>query len=516
MACQFADCELDLGRFELRRGGSAVAIERRILLLLTHLVQNRHRLVTRDELAQAIWPGRVATDASIASGVRAARQAIGDDGVAQELIRTVHGQGFRFVAQVREIVAACPLADVGRDDEGSAMPSRPSIAVLRFRQPTPARGLGILNQALPHEIIQALSRLRWLAVIDRASSFRVSRAPSSRRDATDALGVNYLLTGLIESGNRRLAVHTELIDARSDTVVWGDRLQAPIDEVDDLRRRITAHIIASIDWQIPLHEARIHAITPLEHLDAWANYHHGVSRLFGFTPEANRTARHCFERAIALDPVFARAHAGLSFTSFVDAFLHLVPDTRRAADEARRHAVRGLELDPLDPFVNFTMGRSLWLTDELEPAALWLQRALDLNPNYAQAFYSRALTAMLAGDVQEVPGRLDMALQLSPLDPMLYAMHAVRAMTLIQSRDHAQAALWADRAAASPGAHHIIAMIAALANGLARRPEQAERWRHQVRITRSEACVRHFFDALPIRNIGARTVMQAELARQGF
>src|SRR5690606_26206743 len=125
------------------------------------------------------------------------------------------------------------------------------------------------------------------------------------------------------------------------------------------------------------------------------------------------------ERAVALDPGFARAHAGLSFTSFLDAFLHLVPDVDAATQAAPRHAERGLELDPLDPFANFIMGRSHWLTDEPETALDWLTRATTLNPNYAQGFYASAFTSMVIGNGSATEAGLDTALLLSPLDPLL-------------------------------------------------------------------------------------------------
>src|SRR5690606_23003223 len=123
-------------------------------------------------------------------------------------------------------------------------------------------------------------------------------------------------------------------------------------------------------------------------LDAWAHYHIGLGHLYRFTAADNALAKRCFERAVTVDPQLARAHAGLSFTSFVDAFLRLTAEPAQAARNARRHAERGLELDPLDPFANFTMGRTFWLSDEPEIATDWLARATMLNPNYAQGFYA--------------------------------------------------------------------------------------------------------------------------------
>ena len=254
----------------------------------------------------------------------------------------------------------------------------------------------------------------------------------------------------------------------------------------------------------------------LETLDAWANYHLGLQHLYRFTTNDNQRAKGLFERAVMLDPHFARAHAGLSFTSFLEAFLHLGPHLKEATRAARHHAERWLELASLDPFANFTMGRSHWLTDDLDAAAEWLARATTLNPNYAQGFYSSAMTSMLTGNLAATEVGLDTALQLSPLDPLLYGMHGVRSQMFIQSGDYAAAARWGDRAAATPGAHYLIAMIAMVANGLAGRHDTAARWRQTVRQRKPDASAAHYFASFPTRDIVSRSLIADELCRHGF
>ncbi len=216
------------------------------------------------------------------------------------------------------------------------------------------------------------------------------------------------------------------------------------------------------------------------------------------------------------DPHFARAHAGLSFTCFLDAFLRLSPDPITAACAARRHAERSLELDALDPFANFTMGRSFWLTDEPEIAADWLARATALNPNYAQGFYASAFTAMLTGNAHATFAALDTSLRRSPLDPLLYGFHGVRALMLIQQEDYEAAAHWAARAATTPGAHYLIAMIALAANGLAGRHDQAARWRREVRRRKPDATAADYFAAFPTRDTVSRARIAAQLRQHGF
>ena len=376
--------------------------------------------------------------------------------------------------------------------------------------------LAILGDAIPHEVIEALSRLRWLAVIARGSSFRFRQVEADLDLVSTALAAHYVLSGIIESPDHTIAVTLELIDTSSREILWADRLVAPVDELGDLRARIVAHLVAALETHIPFNEARLARLSDPDSLDAWASYHVGLGHLYRFTAADTALAQACFERSVRVDPQFARAHAGLSFTSFLDAFLRQTPDPALAARNARRHAERSLELDALDPFANFTMGRSFWLTDEPEVAADWLARATALNPNYAQGFYAAAFTAMLTGNAPVTFAALDTSLHLSPLDPLLYGFHGVRAQMLLQQEDHQAAARWADRAATTPGAHYLMAMIALSANGLAGRHDQAARWRQKVRRLKPDATAADYFAAFPTRDTASRARIETELKRHGF
>jgi TolB-like protein/Flp pilus assembly protein TadD len=516
MAWVFGDHRLDPEKFELRRGSDTVGLEPQVLALLMHLIRHRDRMVTKDEIAEDLWPGRPVSDASISSCIRSARRAVSDDGHRQTTIQTVHGRGFRFVAEVVETVPA-RISHLTRGPEPDVQATgRPSIAILPFRPLSMAPDLEILADAIPCEIIQALSRLRWLAVIARGSSFRFRKPDPDLDLVATALGARYVLSGIIEAHSGGLAVTLELSDTSAREVLWGDRTTAPLDAIDDLRSRIVMHLVNALEVYVPLNEARTAQMAPIEALDAWANYHLGLQHLYRFTASDNLRAATCFERAVSLDPCFARAHAGLSFTSFIEAFLHLGPDVAQARRAARHHAEKGLQLDPLDPFVSFNMGRSYWLTHDLDAAAGWLDRATQLNPNYAQGYYSSALTSMLTGNLVATETGLDTALHLSPLDPLLYGMLGVRSQMHMQTGDYAAAARWGDKAATTPGAHYLIAMIAVAANGLAGRRDQAARWRHEVLRRKPDASAAQYFSAFPTRDTASRSLIAAELGRYGF
>jgi Tfp pilus assembly protein PilF len=242
----------------------------------------------------------------------------------------------------------------------------------------------------------------------------------------------------------------------------------------------------------------------------------GLQHVYRFNRADRAAARRLFEHAVARDPRFARAHAGLSFVHFQSAFLRQTDDVDGDAARARQCAERALELDPLDPFVNFTMGRSLWLTGELDTALAWLERSTALSPNYAQGVYACAWTEVISG--QGLPGRdhANLAMRLSPLDPLLYGMLGTRAFSHLMLGEDADAAQWAERAARSPGAHVLIAMIAAAVHAIAGNEERARAWAANVRERSPTLGHADFFRAFPIRDAAARGRTLQALVRLGF
>lgn len=183
---------------------------------------------------------------------------------------------------------------------------------------------------------------------------------------------------------------------------------------------------------------------------------------------------------------------------------------------ARRAAERGLELDPLDPFVNFTMGRTYWLEGDLDTSRVWLERATTTNPNYAEGIYAQAWTEVLGNDVTDSRRHVDLAMRLSPLDPLYYAMLAVRGLTHIARGEFAEGIRWSERAARSPGAHAFIAMIAMLSNAIAGHAARAEQWAAMVRERNDSLSADKFLRSFPMKPGDLRQRVSAALGSLGF
>ena len=524
MIYEFGSIELDLAKVELRDKGVPRSIEPQVFALIAYLAEHRDRMVSRDELFEKLWEGRVVSDSALSSRIKSARRALGDDGRTQAIIKTVHGQGLRFVADVRvqHDWAAEARPAVGEEPEKMApgpsaeATSRPSIAVLPFRTTGSPESWSAIADGLPHELITELARLRWLFVVARGSSFRLRADEPDPREVGRLLGVRYCLSGTVEVSGQQLVVTAELVDTRGGDVVWGERYTGNVHDVHAMREEIRVNILASLEIQIPLHEAGRARLTVPDNLDSWSAYHLGLQHIYRFNRRDNALAAEFFSRAVDQDATFARAHAGLSFVHFQTAFLRQADVFADAIRRARDCAQRGVDLDPLDPFVNFTMGRTYWLEGDLDRSLSWLERATSLSPNYAQGIYALAWTEFMAGITDSARQHVDLAMRLSPLDPLYYAMLSLRGMTHLAAGDDQAGAEWAERGARAPGAHVLISMIAAAAQALAGNDEHAGHWAADVR-RRNPALTRDdFFSAFPMKSTSIRTRISTALETLGF
>jgi TolB-like protein len=527
MIYRFHHFELDLATVELRAHGEIRSVEPQVFALLALLLENRDRLVSKDEIVEKVWDGRPVSDAAVASRVKSARQALGDDGQSQRFIRTIHRRGFRFVADTK-VLRRSPSQLVAQKDPATAEEnvgplarqlervSRPSLAVLPFRMIGDRERYEALGSALPDELISELSRLRWLFVTARGSSFRLRAGDSDFGDIGRILGVRYYLSGAIEVADRRLIVIVELVDTLDGGVVWADRFSGRIDDVHSMREEIRSRVLMALDLRIPLHEAGLARLAAPDDLDAWSAYHLGLQHVYRFNRTDNVIAAGLFQRAVRLDPRFARAHAGLSFVHFQTAFMRYTDDIAGEIRLARDFAERGLALDPLDPFVNFTMGRSFWLEGNLDSSLSWLERATAISPNYAQGIYARAWTEALAGQASEGRTHVDLAMRLSPIDPLYYAMMATRAITHMVVGENAAAVDWIERAARAPSAHVLIAMIAAAAQLLNGDLSRAALWATNVRERNASLNRDDFLRAFPMKSEPMRVRVMQALAQLGF
>lgn len=526
MIYAFGDFELDTDRVELRCAGVLIDVEPKVYDLLLLLAQNPGKIITRDEMIETLWQNRIVSDAAVASCLKSARKALDDQRSDNHFIKTIRGRGVRFLAKVRVVpdssapnlksVLSLSQTEAAVENHEAEVLNQPSIAVLPFGalgDLTISRGVA---EAMPHDLILELSRLRWLFVIARGSSFKYRSGVEDICEVGSRLHVSYLLTGYVESFNSDLTVLTELSDCHTGRVIWADRHRLKLDQIHEMRQTLTSEIISVLEIQISAYEANRARLKSPDNLDAWASYHLGLKHMYRFTAEDNERAAAYFKKAASCEPNFARAHAGLSFTHFQNAFVKYKDNPEFEIEQARRFAEISVDLDEFDPFANFNLGRSFWLEGRLEEGQTWLNRAVQFNPNYAQGVYCNGITATLMGNAESGQLFVDKAMRLSPLDPLYYAMSATRALTHMLRGDTEAAVNWAEIGMNSPGAHIHIKIIALIAYALHGREDDARALATLINKSGNLVTASDFLRAFPFRQSNDRSLILKILNKYGF
>lgn len=475
MLLTFRDCELDTRLFALRRAGRACPVEPLVFNLLAYLAQHRDRIVSRQELLGALWSGKVVSESALSSCIKAARQAVGDNGQAQHSIATLQRRGYRFVAPVEEGDPPC-LGGYGGTAAGlpappaeatTTAPHRVSLAVMPFADLSPTTSArGGTADALAHDIITRLAQLRSLFVIAQGTMFALHARSIGPQEAGQMLQVDYVVSGTVRHHDQRLVVTAELAEAHTARVVWADIFDRPLDDAFRVLDEIGSQIVATAASEIETAERRRALLKPPNSLDAWEAHHRGLWHMYRFNPDDNARARHFFEMAVRLDPTFASAHAGLSFTHFQNAFqgwARREPEIARALETAGQSLIA----DDRNPAAHWAMGRALWLCDRQDASVAELEQSVTLSPSFALGHYTLAFVHAQAGDPQAAVAASDHARRLSPVDPLLFGMLGARALALVRLGQFEEAARWAVQAAAQPNAHTHILGIAAYSLALA-------------------------------------------------
>ncbi len=520
MKLQFDPFELDTDRAELRSASGLVKLEPKVFRLLCLLVENNERVISREEMIAVVWSGRFISDAAVSTALKAVRKALGDDGDRQSFVRTVRGLGHRFVAPVRirrtEIGRGGPESQAKRPDDADGRGERPTVAVLPFSRIGLPDDFASLSDAIPADIISSLARLRWLRVIARESTFRFRSADVDLAGLHSVLGASYCLSGRVELFGKQLEVSVDLVDTRTGGLIWSNHFERPVADVHAVRHEIVGAVIAALDLQIPQTEAALARGKPVEHLDAWEAYHLGLSHVYRFNAHDNAIAGSLFRRATDLDPGFSTAFAARAFTSFQDAMMGYVPDRQAALAAVRFAAERSVELDPLDPYANAAMGRLHILTGSPDDGLVWLDRSVELSPNYAKGHYSRAYLQVIRCQTVATRAGIEMAIGLSPLDPLLASMRAMEATSFGIDGDYATAADWAVLAARTASTHFMIVMLAVAMCQLDGRTEVAGHWARVVREVRPDMSITLYLKSLPFSEADFRNKIRSALLAAGF
>jgi TolB-like protein len=477
----FEEYALDTNRRELHRGPDVVSVAPQVFDLLDYLIRNRERVVSKDDLINAIWNGRIVSDAALTTRLNVARSVIGDSGEEQRLIKTLPRKGFRFVGPVREAQGAAGAAVTDKAVEPSkpalTLPDKPSIAVLPFHNLSGDPEQEYFADGMVDDIITALSRFRALFVIARNSSFTYKGRAVDVKQIGRELGVRYVLEGSVRKAANRVRITGQLVDAVTGAHLWAERFDGGLGDIFDLQDQVTESVVGAIAPAVEKAEIERARRKPTDSLDAYAIYLRGLARFYQFASrQVNDEALRLFNNAIELDPDFAVAYGRAASCYAYAKGNGWISVTAKEIAEVTRLAQRAVELGKDDAFALTPSGWALaHVVRDLELGAALIDRALVLNSNLAEAWHYGGWVKTYLGEPEAALERFARAMRLSPLDPRVTGMRAGTAHAHFFLGRYDEAASWAAMALQDNPDYQPGLRIAAASNAMAGRPEQAHK-----------------------------------------
>lgn len=447
---------VDTLTLDITREGKTFAVEPKVFDLLVLLIENRHRVVTRDEIVEKLWQGRAISDDAVSTCVKAARRALGDDGRSQGIIRTIHRRGFRLVGEVvtEETVPARPVPEAAARatgsgvvprmaDSGSAEPARdkPSIAVLPFENMSADPQQAFLADGIAEDILTTLAKIRHILVIDRNSSFTYKGRSPDVRKVGEELGVRYVLDGSVQKSGERVRVSAQLVDCTDRRHLWADRFDGDLQDVFEFQDRITEEIVTALEVELTEGELVRGWRKRSGDLKAYEAYHRARDFFMQFTREANLRAHAEATRAVEINPEYWDAWLMLGYTNNMATRLGWSDDPGKSLGFARECVARVLAADETMPEA-YSLAGGIALTSRDYPTALaQCRRAVALGPNSPDCYHMLAITLCYAGQPHEAVGLERQALRLNPLNPTNYLVELGRAYVQLGKRAEARRVL---------------------------------------------------------------------------
>jgi TolB-like protein/cytochrome c-type biogenesis protein CcmH/NrfG len=440
----FDNQTLDIERRELLRDGAPIPMQPQVFDLLVYLVQNRDRVVSKEDLIGLVWGGRTVSDSTFTSRVNAARTAIGDSGRDQKLIRTISRKGLRFVGTVQEPknssrpAGRLPEKSFERPRSGLPLPDRPAIAVLPFNNMSGEREQEYFSDGISEDIITALSKLRWLFVIARNSSFTYKGKSVHMKQVAEELGVRYVLEGSVRKSGDRVRITAQLNDVAAGSHIWAERYDRDLADVFAVQDQITEAIVAAIEPQIYVAENFRARSKPPNSLDAWDLVMRALWHYWRVTRQDNVVAQALLEKAITIDPNYGQALSVLATSHMSGVHLGWA-ELGSTAPIAERAALAAVAADSEDPWAHNALGSVYFSTRRLDDSLAEFEQALQLNPNFslAQGYYGLALS--YCGRWQEAHEAAQRAIRLSPRDPSSAIYYGIAAYAQFVGRNYQQA-----------------------------------------------------------------------------
>ncbi len=463
MIFQFNQINIDTALYRLCLAGKPIPVEPQVFDLLVYLIENRGRVVTRGELLDKIWEDKIVTDAALGASLKEVRKVVQDSGTKQEVIKTVHGRGYQFIARVTEstidkstvltnelaprkpllnsIIAFASITVItfgvilmwiqpgeihsepaSLERMAFPLPDKPSIAVLAFDNLSGDRNQEYLSDGISEGIIRELSRFPQLFVIARNSSFTYKGHAVKIQKVSEDLGVRYVVEGSFQSTGNQIRVTAQLIDAITGNHLWSNRFDREQHDFFTIQDEITQTIVSTLAGRVELAERKRALDKPAERLQAFEYVQLGWVQWYEYTREANDQAREYHEKALKIDPNYAEAYVGLTFVSLNNLWHswkgELTPDeTLELAFEMAQKAVLA---DRFYYRSHLALANVYNSQGNLIQAIAEYKQALKLNPNATKVLASAAEILVKLGRAEEAVTQIKLAIRLNPYHPEWY------------------------------------------------------------------------------------------------
>jgi adenylate cyclase len=472
---------------------------------------------TRIEFRMGISVGDIIIDGSSIHGdgvnVAARLEALAEPGgicISDRVQEDVHGRldiAFRAAGeqQLKNIARPVRVYHVrlnGTPTEAApVLPDKPSIAVMPFNNVSGDPEQEYFADGVVEEIITALSRIGWLFVIARNSSFTYKGRAVDVKQVGRQLGVRYLLEGSVRKAGNRVRITAQLIDALTGVHLWVDRFEGALDDIFELQDQVTASVVGAVAPKLQQAEIERAKRKPTDSLDAYDYYLRGVARLHRATREATSEALQLLYRALELDPDFSSAHGMAAWCYVRRKANRWMTDRVKETSEAERLARRAVALGKEDAVALSTAGFALlYIVSELDAGAAFIDRARALNPNLASAWYCSGWARVCLGQPASAIKDFAHSMRLSPLDPLIYIAQNGIAWAHFFDGHYDDALLWAEKARRENPTYHSALRILAASSALAGRLLDARRAMARVREIDPELCISDIPGLPPIRN----------------
>ena len=452
-------------------------------------------------------PGGICISAKVHDEVRGKVEIAFDD---------IGEQALKNIASPVRAFAARPSSGVPAQGSALSLPSKPSIAVLAFQNLSGDPEQEYFADGISEDLITEISKFRSLFVISRNSAFFFKNRSVNLKEIGAKLGVRYIVEGSVRRAGNRLRITAQLIDALDDAHLWAERYDRQLQDIFDVQDEVVRAIVSAIEPQVLTSERNRALRKPPESLDAWENYQRGLWHVLRYKPEERNLALSFFERAVALDPRFASAHAGLSYCYYVYVLLGASPDAAADIRLAREAGKMAVMLDEQDPFGHVSLARAHMLEANHEAALAASDTAIRLNPSFALAHFGRGHSLWHQGRAAEAIGPIDEAMRLSPHDPVSWSFMSSKAIALALAGDLDQAVVWSRRAQQQSHAAIFAHVGEICALGLQDRSEEAADAVERARRTMPDVNIRHLDKVLPITHAPSRETFLEGLRKAGL